>query len=63
MCNELLSHITDYTHTHTHTHTRGVKPTCVCVRECVSVLACGDDGMIHRLIAAVEAGGISSGSE
>lgn len=63
MCNELLSHITDYTHTHTHTHTRGVKPTCVCVRECVSVLACGDDGMIRRLIAAVEAGGISSGSE
>jgi len=52
-------------HTHTHTHTRThicihtVKSTCVCV--CVS--ACGDNCTIRHLIAAIEAGGISSGSE
>lgn len=41
------------------THSCRVKSTCVCM----CVLACGDDCMICRLIAAVEAGGISSGSE
>lgn len=58
MRNELLSHITDSAHTHTH-----VPKGKIHLRLYVCAPARGDDCMICRLIAAGEAGGISSGSE